>query len=130
MILTHFEHQFDLAPHPKQRARQGQGRTYTPIETARFERQLGFLIKSYIGPRDPFDGPVSVTLAFFFKRAEKSNFDYPVRGDLDNYVKATTDAANKILWRDDRQICELIARKCYAPKPAIFIQVKPMEITT
>ncbi|HHK41746.1 MAG TPA: RusA family crossover junction endodeoxyribonuclease, partial [Planctomycetaceae bacterium] len=36
------------------------------------------------------------------------------RPDLDNLVKSTKDALNGLAWRDDSQVVELSAGKCYA----------------
>lgn len=34
-----------------------------------------------------------------------------VQGDIDNYFKAITDSLNKIVYEDDRQVKEMVARK-------------------
>ena len=35
------------------------------------------------------------------------------RGDLDNYCKSVCDALNEVCYKDDSQICELVAVKRY-----------------
>lgn len=49
------------------------------------------------------------------------------RCDLDNLIKALCDSANKILWKDDRQITQIHAfmeRK--DPKPRTEIEIVPI----
>jgi hypothetical protein len=43
--------------------------------------------------------------------------------DVDNLVKFYLDAANQILWHDDRQITSIIAHKIYSQKPKTVIKV-------
>jgi Holliday junction resolvase RusA-like endonuclease len=52
---------------------------------------------------EPLTGRLSVEIEF--------RFSHGSRGDLDNYVKALLDAANGIVWMDDRQIDQLSARR-------------------
>jgi Holliday junction resolvase RusA-like endonuclease len=128
MILTFFEHTIPLAPHAKQRPRLGKGRTYTPEATERFERQCAWILRAYIGPRDPMLGPISVRVAFFLEAPKKSKHGYPSSADIDNYLKSLFDACNGVVWKDDRQIVELTARKVFGPKAEIWIQAKPCEV--
>jgi crossover junction endodeoxyribonuclease RusA len=50
------------------------------------------------GARDILAGPLRIALRFYVEGGS--------RGDWDNLAKAVTDAANGILWEDDRQIVE------------------------
>lgn len=51
------------------------------------------------------------------------------RGDLDNLAKAILDAANGVLWDDDRQVDGLFARRFPSDKanPRTTIRVEPVE---
>lgn len=40
------------------------------------------------------------------------------RRDLDNLAGGVLDALNKVAWRDDSQVVELVARKLYVPRAA------------
>jgi Holliday junction resolvase RusA-like endonuclease len=51
-------------------------------------------------PYDPIDHPISVSI----------ECAGAARGDVDNYMGAFFDAANKILWVDDR--CSIIKSAC------------------
>ena len=48
------------------------------------------------------------------------------RPDLDNLIKALTDACNGIVWRDDAQIVRLMAEKRYSEQPGASISVIPL----
>lgn len=63
----------------------------------------------------PLNGPLELDVSFFITPPKKQNpnFPYPSKADLDNYLKLFMDAANKILWYDDRQIVKITARKNY-----------------
>lgn len=51
--------------------------------------------------------------------------------DADNYAKGPLDAMKGIIWKDDGQIVDLIARKFYSSKPRIEITVRTLgEIQT
>jgi Holliday junction resolvase RusA-like endonuclease len=63
---------------------------------------------------------VRLTLGFYLPRPKK----YQKRGvepahltkpDLDKLVRGVKDALTKVLWVDDSQVVEVIARKAYAP---------------
>jgi Holliday junction resolvase RusA-like endonuclease len=55
-------------------------------------------------PPEPFVGPVSVTLDFYFSGAAPA-------GDLDNLIKFVLDALNGSAWVDDAQVVRIIAAK-------------------
>lgn len=46
------------------------------------------------------------------------------RGDLDNVVKAVSDALNKIAWHDDGQVVELRAERHYAVEGRVSVEVR------
>lgn len=50
-----------------------------------------------------------------------------VKPDLDNYVKSVTDAGNGVLWKDDGQICWILAEKIYGQPPGIELIVGKVE---
>jgi len=84
---------------PKQRANVGKGNVYTPEETRNYEEYVGWVAKScgaYV-----LKGDVGVVINIF--RMGKG-------GDLDNMIKSVCDGMNKICYKDDRQIKEIVAR--------------------
>ena len=70
----------------------------------------------------PLEGPVALRVVFvlprpkrlIWKRREMPRVPHTSRPDLDNLVKSTKDALNGLAWRDDSQVVELSAGKCYA----------------
>lgn len=47
--------------------------------------------------------------------------------DADNVAKACLDALNGIVWRDDRQVVQLLIEKTFGETPAITIHAQPFE---
>lgn len=88
------------------------GKTYTPKATREFEEALG---AHYQGPM--FDGPVALTVRLYPKcvkvtvRQLADELASPLRGDIDNYVKAVCDGLNKVAYGDDGQIVQLNSYK-------------------
>lgn len=94
-------------PVPFQRARSQGGQRYNDPRYADWKDRAGWLMKA---ARVRFDGPVAVTvevtaggLGVAFSEADRVR-PKGVRGDLDNYLKAVLDAANRIVYEDDRQV--------------------------
>ncbi len=104
-------------PVPKGRPRLGRARTYTPKATRQAEAVLQWQFKRAMQIRPPVTGPVRVTVAFGVRRRS---------GDLDNLVKLVLDAANGIVWHDDRQVMALEATKHEAPVGETAVEVWPM----
>jgi Holliday junction resolvase RusA-like endonuclease len=90
------------------------GRVYTPKETVLAE-------KSYIDavPEDPpvFEGPVAVEMTFceeatYVTVRSLTEWQTPLRGDLDNYVKLCLDGCQRAgIIPNDRLVVQLEASK-------------------
>lgn len=79
----------------------GKTRTITPRKTQVAEQAIGYEFRrQYPGFGEPIPHPVSVRLVFHTMSKAK---------DLDNLVKLSCDALNKIIWHDDRQVYHLDA---------------------
>jgi Holliday junction resolvase RusA-like endonuclease len=102
-------------PQPKGRPRMSRkGRVYTPKETVLAE-------KSYIDavPEDPpvFEGPVAVEMTFceeatYVTVRSLKQWQTPLRGDLDNYVKLCLDGCQRAgIIPNDRLVVQLEASK-------------------
>lgn len=133
--------EFDIEPVEQARPRAvrfGTGvRMYDPKKVAVFKRQLGMLAKQQMLDRglEPYDGPLEVRMEFYRpvqasiskkERARRlSGAHRPtVKPDLSNYVKATEDALNGILWVDDNLIVTETSEKFYAEQPHLTVEVK------
>lgn len=108
---------FDIDPEAKGRprfsTRNGLPRAVTPIATRQFENALRILARSeYKGK--PLDEPLEIWLTFAFRKPKRPKFPrHAVKPDLDNLVKAITDALEGILWVNDSRIHLLVAKKMY-----------------
>lgn len=84
-------------------------------------------------PVAPLEGPLHVDLIFVVPAPRKPNkAGVPDRRpDLENYLKGTLDAMNRVIYVDDAQIVSLNARKVYADgkgySPGVLIAVNPIE---
>lgn len=111
------EERFYLAipPIPKARVRQARsGKLYTPPTTRRYEDEVRrSLHAQYEGA--PWVGPVDVTLdltttsSVFSIRA--SDHASAVKADVDNLAKSLLDAAQGVLFVNDRQVQTLTVQK-------------------
>jgi Holliday junction resolvase RusA-like endonuclease len=71
------------------------------------------------------DGAVELRCVFFLPRPGRLIWKTrpmptepaPTRPDLDNLIKAVKDALKGVVWRDDQQVCRLVAEKRYNPGP-------------
>lgn len=92
-----------------------EGRAYTPKKTKEFEKDLKRLLLEKV-TRPYVEGlALSVTIEFMLPRPKTVKREYPiVKPDLDNYIKAVFDAMNGVVWHDDSQVVEVVARKEYA----------------
>lgn len=117
----------------------GHARAYTPAKTRAWESKAADYIRAEWGQREPLQGPVCVSVLVVrprptskvWKRREMPAEWAPTRPDVDNYVKATLDAASKAgVWRDDSQVVRLVATKRLAAGgelPRVEVSVSRVE---
>lgn len=67
-----------------------------------YKNQVGYIARSTY-KKKPVSSDVKVKVDIYLKGG--------VQGDIDNYFKAITDSLNNIVYEDDRQVKEMIARK-------------------
>lgn len=133
--------EFDIEPVEQARpraTRMGKGiRLYDPKKVAVYKKQLGYLARQAMQERglEPFNGPLEVCMEFYrpvqaiLSQKERSRrlsgvHRPTVKPDLSNYIKALEDALNGILWADDNLIISLEAKKFYAEKPHLIVEIK------
>jgi Holliday junction resolvase RusA-like endonuclease len=109
--------------------------TYDPA--AKAKQSFAGILQSE-APKEPISAPISLELVFYMARprnhygtGKKSDMlkdsapeYHSGRPDLDNLTKFVQDALNKIYYRDDALICELVARKIYSESPRTEITIK------
>lgn len=133
--------EFDIEPVEQARPRAtlfGKSiRLYDPKKVKVYKQQLGYLARQAMQERglNQFDGPLEVCMVFYrpvqasISKKERAlrllGVHRPtVKPDLDNYIKSTSDALNGILWADDNLIISLEAKKFYAEKPHLTVEIK------
>lgn len=109
---------------------------YTPEKTRTYEGMIRTAAMDAMRQRPPIDCPVSVTIRAVFavpaswsrkKQAAALTGDIKPakKPDLDNIVKACTDAMNGVVFRDDALIVNASCTKVYGPAPMIIATVRP-----
>lgn len=113
-------------------------RHYTPAETVNYEALVSWTAKKAFGSLPLITGPVDIELRIFLpvpaswsKRRRALALDGlvlpTVKPDVDNIEKAISDALNKVVWRDDAQVCDVVKRKRYSEQPGVMVRIKPIE---
>jgi Holliday junction resolvase RusA-like endonuclease len=119
---------------PKGRPRFSKGHAYTPQSTREFEAQIRTLGAAAMKDRRPYSCPVFITVvateavpasrSTLEKEIALAGYTVPLRGDLDNRVKAITDALNGIVYHDDVQIAETHAVKKFGAANLITVTIQ------
>lgn len=107
--------------------------TYTDKKTLTAESQIKKRFKSLNNrPKIAKDTPVSIEVNFEMpipvslskKKQEAINLKPTLsKPDLDNLVKLILDALNKVAYKDDALITELVCRKYYSRNPKSIIKI-------
>jgi Holliday junction resolvase RusA-like endonuclease len=123
----------------KERPRKGKGgNMFTPPATRKFEKDVKTWAK---GLMKPVNYPIKVDLEIYDATADplqlglgSARLEYNMKRDLDNMCKAILDGLNGVLYKDDRQIVNLVASRRYAPCHGFHMEVErcgltPQEVT-
>lgn len=111
-------------PTGKARPRFAKGRVYTPAKTKSYEEAVAWAAKVAMKGRTIISGPVRLTITCSFKSKERGW--HVSKPDLDNCVKAATDALNGIVYKDDAQICYMNVSKIKGLVDEVEIYVRPL----
>ena len=106
--------------------------TYNPQESE--ESKTMWHIAQAVNGQKPLGVPVEMHMTFFMpipsstpkslqKQMELSPVPHTKKPDLDNLIKHVLDAANGVLFVDDRQIHSVTCRKIYSHEPKTRIVV-------
>lgn len=120
------------------RARFANGVTYTPQRTRTWQGIARTAAAEALGSAPPLAAPLTLDVTFYmpvpqswpsWKReaAIEGRIVPAGKPDMDNLLKNVEDAFNKVVWNDDTQVCETIARKRYAESPRTDVCVYTME---
>lgn len=108
--------------------------TYDPSKEKK-ESFLSIIQKN--APETPITDPIMIEVTFYMSRPQghyKTGKNssmlkdsapewHTAKKDLDNMVKFCTDAMNKVFYRDDSQICSIVAKKLYSERPRTDITI-------
>lgn len=85
------------------------------------------------GRRSPHPGPVQLTVEFYLPMPKKPKSLFHVtKPDIDKLLRCVIDGMTGVLFLDDSQVTDIIARKSYAPAgdaPGVDITVSPTNDT-
>jgi Holliday junction resolvase RusA-like endonuclease len=108
--------------------------TYDPA--AKLKESFAGILQAE-APKEPISDPMILELTFCMARPrnhygsgkkadclkDSAPEHHSGRPDLDNLTKFVQDALNKIYYRDDALICQLIAKKMYSERPRTEITI-------
>jgi Holliday junction resolvase RusA-like endonuclease len=133
----------DPVPKGRPRAfRMGRARIghYTPKKTRDWETEARRIARIAMRSRDPLEVPVRLEVMAVFAAPESwprwkrslvtAERIFPTsRNDMDNVVKAVSDALNGVVWLDDSLVVDLVARKRYGSEtvpPGVYAAIVPL----
>lgn len=111
--------------------------TYTPEKTASYENLVKVKAEEAMSGRQILEGAVAVVIWLYVtppaswsqkkQREALAGSIFPTsKPDVDNVVKGIFDACNDIVWRDDKQACDVIVKKRYAETARATVQVREL----
>jgi Holliday junction resolvase RusA-like endonuclease len=119
---------------PKFARQGGFVRAYTPEKTVAYETLVKLAAGEAMAGAAPLQGPLSLMLRLYVQipksttkrdrtRIAAGEFLPTRKPDLDNVLKAVTDAMNGIVYDDDAQIVTVMVTKLYAETPRAEVGV-------
>lgn len=112
-------------------------RAYDPPKSAAYKKRVAYHAMQH-KPKQLLEGELEVEILIYkeslksFSRkqtelAELKQLRPTTKPDADNYAKGPLDAMKGIIWKDDGQIVDLIARKFYSSRPRIEITIRTLD---
>ena len=110
---------------------------YTPERTASYENLVKVKAEEAMHGRRLFEGAVSVEIALFVtppaswsqkkQREALAGAIFPTsKPDIDNVLKGIMDACNEIVFRDDKQACDVRVIKRYGDVARACVEVRAL----
>lgn len=108
--------------------------SYAPKDTVEYENLVRMAASQAMAGRAPTAGPVLVEIvatcsvpASWSQKKQRAALECEVmptgKPDPDNVIKAVLDGLNKIVVKDDAQVCRVGMSKQYGPTPQVFVRV-------
>jgi Holliday junction resolvase RusA-like endonuclease len=113
---------------------------YTPEKTASYENLVKVKAEEAMNGRPVIEGAVAAVIWLYVRppaswskkkqAAALSGELLPTsKPDVDNVVKGIFDAMNEIVWKDDKQACDVTVRKRYADTARATVSVREIGST-
>lgn len=113
-------------------------RMFTTAATVAYEGLIALAAQQAMAGRTLLTGPVfvhmEITLPVPSSWSQKrkalalaGQIHPTTKPDADNVIKAIFDGMNGIVWVDDVQVVELLARKAYGEIPGVKVSVQPID---
>lgn len=89
-------------------------------------------LKNQHGSRKLYQGPLEI-IAYLYFHIPKTHKDtqpgdyHLVKPDADNCVKMLLDIANRVLFKDDCQVCDIICHKRYSDRPRTEFTIRELN---
>jgi Holliday junction resolvase RusA-like endonuclease len=111
--------------------------TYTPEKTAIYENLVKVKAQEAMNGRPVIEGAVSVVVGLYVtppaswsqkkQHAALAGEIFPTsKPDVDNVIKGIFDACNEIVWRDDKQACDVFVIKRYDQTARATVKVSEL----
>lgn len=112
--------------------------TYTPAKTRSYEGIVRTMAMDAMDRQQPIEAPVHLELDIVcsvprswpeWKRrmALADRIAATSKPDVDNVLKAISDACNGVVWRDDSQIVQIRLNKFYGETPGVQVRVMAFD---
>lgn len=101
-----------------------------------YKNQIQWEVKKQLRTNEIITGPIEVDMIFYMpipqswskkKKREAAGTFHTKKPDADNLVKGVFDSLNKLVWKDDNQVCKISAKKIYAEEPGISLDIKEIS---
>ncbi|MCW1885602.1 RusA family crossover junction endodeoxyribonuclease [Luteolibacter flavescens] len=98
------------------------------------ENDLTLLCSRHV-PREPMDGPLSLSIDFVFpwrasepkKRIALGRVPHTSKPDCSNLVKMIEDCLTRLqFWKDDSQVADLRVTKAWGKAVGIYVAIRPL----
>ena len=112
-------------PIPLARARFGKKGFYLPTRSRQYRELIQAAVQAQLPENfSPFKDEIILRLKVYRKcKVGSRRF-----GDLDNHIKAVSDAVQTILFYDDAQVVKVEASKNYSDRPRLEFEIKKAAI--
>lgn len=126
-----------LPPFPAPRPRFSKFGTYNTPEYTNYKTAFALLAKREC--KTYFSGAIRLEVTFFMqmpkplskkKRSELIGQYHIKKPDTDNLIKTVKDSLEGIFYKNDSQICEVIAKKIYSDTPRVELEFNEIWTNT